>query len=179
MGLVAHLALVADTSALGVSALTTVSAALQKQVARDLVLYWDVDATLSPVTALEDAPVGSWPIIVRDDIDNEAAGVHCDQSGQPMALVTFDSEWSITASHEILEMLIDPFGNRRIAGQSLKPEQGRVEYLVEVADPVGDSWYWVNDVKVSDFITPRFFDPVASAGVQYCFTGAIHSPHQV
>jgi len=176
MGLVAQLALVADTPGLTVSELTIVAAALQKQLARDLVRFWEVDATLSAVTALEDAPVGSWPIIVRDDIDNEAAGVHCDDSGQPMALVTFDQGWSITASHEMLEMVVDPFGSRTVAGQSLKPDQGRAEYLVEVADPIGDSSYWINDVKVCDFITPRFFDPLTTAGVQYCYTGALQSP---
>jgi hypothetical protein len=159
MGLVVQLALVADTPALVVSELTDVAAALQKQLARDLVRYWEVDVALSPVTKLEDA-----------------AGVHCDNSGQPMALVTFDQDWSITASHEMLEMVVDPFGSRTVAGQSLKSDQGRVEYLVEVADPIGDSWYWVNDVKVCDFITPRFFDPLTSAGVQYCYTGALQSP---
>src|SRR5690242_1343770 len=164
------MALVADTPSLGASELSTVAAALQKQLIRDLPLFWDANTTLTAVTKLEDVPVGFWPIIVRDDIDNDAAGVHCDHSGQPMALVTFDSDWSTTASHEMLEMTVDPFGDRRVAGQSLKPDQGRVEYLVEVADPIGDSWYWVNDVKVSDFITARFFDPVTSSGVQYCYT---------
>ncbi|MDB6065485.1 MAG: hypothetical protein JWR26_1693 [Pedosphaera sp.] len=176
MGLLMQLALVGDSPNLGVSELTTVAAALQKQLARDLVRFWDVNATLIPVTALEDVPVGSWPIIVRDDIDNEAAGVHCDTNGQPMALVTFDQHWSVTASHEMLEMVVDPFGRRTVAGQSLEPNQGRVEYLVEVADPIGDSNYPVNDVKVSDFITPNYYDPLAGAGVQYCCTGALTGP---
>src|SRR5258708_2496108 len=147
MGILMQLALVGDSPTLGVSELTTVAAALQKQLARDLVRFWDVNATLIPVTALEDVPVGAWPIIVRDDIDNEAAGVHCDSNGQPMALVTFDQHWSVTASHEMLEMVVDPFGSRTVAGQSLAPNQGRVEYLVEVADPIGGSTYPVNDVQ--------------------------------
>ena len=37
--------------------------------------------------------------------------------------------WSLTASHECLEMLADPFGNRLIAGDSPKPDQGRVQIL--------------------------------------------------
>ncbi|MDJ0346198.1 hypothetical protein QMK19_16000 [Streptomyces sp. H10-C2] len=32
-------------------------------------------------------------------------------------------------------MLGDPWGNRLVAGQSPKPGQGAVEFLVEVADP--------------------------------------------
>src|SRR5260370_42094257 len=72
----------------------------------------------------------------KDDIGQDASGVHCDDTGQPMALITSDLDWSVTASHEVLEMLVDPFGNRTIAGQSVSPDQGRVEYLVEVSDPV-------------------------------------------
>ena len=179
MGLVAQVALVAVTPSLTASEVTRIAAALQRQIARDLIRYWELEATISAFVQLNEVPPGYWPIIVRDDIDNEAAGVHCDNSGQPMALVTFDNDWSITASHEMLEMLVDPFGNRMVAGQSVKPDQGRVEYLVEVADPVGDSWYWIDDVKVCDFITPRFFDPIGSAGVQYCSTGALKNPREL
>jgi hypothetical protein len=176
MALIAQAALVADTPNLSVSELTTVAAALQKQIARDLKLYWDVEATIAPFVELEDVPPGYWPIIVREDINNDAAGIHCDENGQPLALVTFERDWSITASHEMLEMLVDPFGNRMIAGQSVKAGQGRVEYLVELADPTGDSWYWINDVKVSDFCTPRYFDPLTNPGTNYCYTGMIQSP---
>lgn len=96
-----------------------------------------------------------------------------------MALVTADLDWSITASHEALEMLVDPAGNRLIPGQSVAPEQGRVEYLVEISDPVSDKYYLVNGVKVSDFCTPRFFDPVKADGVRYSFMGTITAPRQI
>jgi hypothetical protein len=53
--------------------------------------------------------------------------------------------------------------------------------LVEVCDPSEDGQfgYSVNGVLVSDFYTPRFFDPVAVDGVRYSFTGAITEPRQV
>src|SRR5260370_19233752 len=76
-------------------------------------------------------------------------------------------------------MLVDPFGNRIVAGQSLKSEQGRVEYLVEVADPIGDKTYSVNGIVASDFCTPRYFDPIQAIGVQYSFTGAVPGPRQL
>jgi hypothetical protein len=65
--------------------------------------------------------------------------------------------WSVTASHECQEMLADPFGNRLVSGPSLAPDQGNVEYLVEVCDPVEDLGfaYLINGVLVSDFYTPR------------------------
>ena len=179
MAFIAQLALVSETDSVGLSELTRVSAALQKQITRDLSEQWDVQGTIDPFVSLHDVPPGYWPIIVRDDIGQDAAGVHCDDTGQPMALITSDLDWSITASHEVLEMLIDPFGNRRIAGQSVSPDQGRVEYLVEVSDPVSGKSYPVNGVKVSDFFTRRFFDPVRVDGVQYSFMGNLTGPRQI
>jgi hypothetical protein len=85
---------------------------------------------------LEDVPIGYWPILVQEDINTPgAAGVHLDKDGQPFALVQMSNSWSLTASHEMLEMLADPFGNRLVPGQSPKSRQGRVEFLVEVCDP--------------------------------------------
>jgi hypothetical protein len=87
----------------------------------------------------------------------------------------------LTASHEVLEMLADPFGNRVIAGKSPKRGQGRVEFLVEVCDPseAAEFGYTVNGLLVSDFYTPAYFDPVANTTVRYSFTGAITEPRQV
>jgi hypothetical protein len=179
MQFVAHIALVSETDSVGLAELTQVSAALQKQVTRDLGPAWDIQGTVDAFATLHDIPPGYWPVIVRDDIGQNAAGVHCDDTGQPMALVTSDLDWSVTASHEMLEMLVDPSGNSRIAGDSVSPGQGRVEYLVEVSDPVSGKWYRVNGVKVSDFYTQRYFDPVAADGVQYSFMGNLTKPRQV
>ena len=179
MSFVAHIALVSEATSVSVSDLTRVSAALQKQVTRDLAPHWDVDGTVDGFATLEDVPPGYWPIVIRDDIGVDAAGVHCDQTGQPMALVTSDTDWPITASHEVLEMLVDPFGNTTIAGTSVAGDSGRVEYLVEVADPVSDKSYHVNGVKVSDFYTRHYFDPVPAAGVPYSFAGNLSGPRQI
>jgi hypothetical protein len=179
MPAVSHLALVSESSSVALPEVTRVSAALQQQVTRDLSQFWDIQATVDAFATLEDVPPGYWPVVVRDDIGQDAAGVHCDDTGQPMALITADLDWSITASHEALEMLVDPFGNQRIAGQSVSPDQGRVEYLLEVSDPVSAKWYQVNGVKVSDFLTPRFFDPVEAPGVKYSFMGNLTGPRQI
>jgi hypothetical protein len=180
--LVTELALVADTAQITSSQLGRVAAALQKQAIRDFRQLWDITATLDSFDRLEDVPIGYWPIIVRDDINVAgAAGVHLDENGQPFALVQYSDSWSLTASHEMLEMLADPLGNRLVAGQSPKPDQGRVEFLVEVADPSEDPQfgYTVNGFLVSDFFTPRFYDPVAAEGVRYSFGGHIPGPRQI
>lgn len=177
-----QVALVPERVKIPMGELTQIAAALQKQAARDFGPIWNVHATVDAFARLEDVPVGYWPVIVAGDINAPgASGVHLDRDGQPFALVQFAQGWSLTASHECLEMLADPFGNRLAAGQSLKKDQGRVEYLVEVCDPCEaiDYAYTVNAVLVSDFYTPHFFDPNGSAGVRYCYSGAITAPRQV
>ena len=159
-----------------------VTAALQRQAIRDFRPIWKVEATVDSFPTLDDVPLGYWPMIVRDDIQTPgAAGVHLDKDGQPFALIAYSDSWSLTASHEMLEMLADPFGNRVVPGRSQKNGQGRVEFLVEVCDPseADDFGYTVNDILVSDFYTPRFFDPVTVAGIRYSFTGAIHAPRTI
>jgi hypothetical protein len=176
------LALVSETERVTSSELARVAAALNKQATRDITQLWGVQASVDAFINLEDVPLGYWPMIVRDDIGFPgAAGIHLDEDGQPFALIQHSNSWSLTASHEAVEMMVDPLGDRLIAGPSLKEDQGRVEYLVEVADPseAAEFGYTINGILMSDFYGPRFFDPVAAQGVQYSFTGAITEPRQV
>jgi hypothetical protein len=179
-GMIQQVALVSEVGTLSFGQVARVSAALQKQAVRDLSQFWDIQATVDAFEHLEDVPLGYWPIIIIEDVAG-AAGIHLDKDGQPFALVEAGPSWSLTASHECLEMLVDPFGNRLLAGQSLHPDQGRVEYLVEVCDPSEDAAfaYRVNNVLVSDFYLPSYFDPIEAPGVRYSFTGAIKKPRQV
>lgn len=179
--LVRQLALVSQTNKVSSSGLSRVGAALQKQVTRDLAPIWEVKATVDSFAKLSDVPLGYWPIVITEQDLGNAAGIHEDREGQPFALVSYSYGWSLTASHECLEMLVDPFGNRLMGGQSLMKNQGRVEYLVEVCDPSEDTTfaYRVNGILVSDFYTPDFFAPAAAPSVRYSFTGALKAPRQV
>jgi hypothetical protein len=182
--LVRHVALVSESNRAGMGDVLRVSAALQKQASRDLAPIWEISATVDAFEKLEDVPDGYWPMIIKDDIGVNAAGVHKDNDGQPFALISAADtadEWSLTSSHEMCEMLVDPSGDRQITGDSPKPGQGRVSFLVEVSDPseASDFAYSVNGVLVSDFYTPNYFDPMKAPGVRYSFTGAITEPRQV
>lgn len=186
--LVHQVALVSDTTAVTFAQVAQVSAALQKQASRDFEPLWGVKATVDPFETLEDVPVDYWPVIIKDDIgDPQALGYHQDDHGQPFSLVAATAEWPLTASHECLEMLADPFGSRTVAGAPPSQATGRagalhrVVYLVEVCDPceAEGQAYSVNNVTVSDFITPHYYDPVATSSVRYSFGGAISEPHQV
>ncbi|MGW6407161.1 hypothetical protein ACWF95_08320 [Streptomyces vinaceus] len=180
--LINQLALVPETeiNRISPSQLNRVAAALQKQASRDFAPLWQVNATVDAFDRLEDVPVGYWPLIVVDDVP-DAAGFHTDENGQPFSLIEFSDSWSLTASHEMLEMLADPFGNRVVSGKSPHPDQGQVEFLVEVADPseAEEFGYTVNGQLVSDFFTPRFYDPVTVPGVRYSFGGHITAPRTI
>jgi hypothetical protein len=161
-----------------------VSAALQKQATRDLAPIWEVSATVDAFEALGQVPVGTWPIIIGGNVPPGAGGFHTDTNGQPLALVRASSDINVlcqTCSHEMIEMLVDPFGSRFVPGDSPMPDQGRVNFLVEACDPSegAEFGYTINNLLVSDFYTPHYFDPVQSTGVRYSFTGAITEPRQV
>jgi hypothetical protein len=181
-----HVALTVEGGIVPAAELTTVASALSKQVTRDFAPIWNVSATVDAFVRLEDVPVDYWPIIVQKDVQG-AAGYHEDENGQPFAVVEFEPLWALTASHECLEMLADPYGRRlrsapladQAVAAGLKPS--RVQYLIEVCDPCEDLAfaYEVNGVTVSDFYTPGFFDAKPRAGARYSFTGAIDAPRKV
>src|SRR5260221_2089238 len=183
--MVQQVALVSQAPSVTHKEVSRVSAAIQKQVTRDFGPIWSVTATVDSFAALDDVPLGYWPVIVRDDVGDhyQAAGLHLDDNGQPFSLVQASDDGAETASHETLEMVADAFGDRVIAGPAPKEakKQGRVEFLVEVCNPSEATayGYTVNDVLVSDFYTPSFFDPVVASGVRYSFTGAITKPRQI
>ena len=177
-----NLALVVESRRVSPYEIHEVAAALQRQISRDFAPIWQVDASIDGFSSLARVPPGYWVILVRDDLPTRGVvGIHLDEKGQPYALVQHSSSWSLAASHEMLEMLADPFGSRLVPGGSPKPGQGLVEILVEVCDPVGspDLAYTVNGVLVSDFITPNYHDPAPVPGVRYSFSGAIQRPRDI
>lgn len=171
-------ALISKVKGITISDLARVGAAIQKQVHRDFAAPWGVDAIVSAFAKLEDVPIDYWPVKIVQNVQ-DAAGYHEDKDGQPYALVEASADWSVTTSHEVLEMLADPWGRNMVAGPSPKKGQGRVRFLVEVCDPSEASTYSVNEVTVSDFYLPSFFEPVHVPGTRYSYTGVIHKPRQI
>jgi hypothetical protein len=174
-----HIALTTLTSRVDMGDLMEVAAALQNQATRDLGPIWGIAATVDAF-AYDQVPVGYWPIFVHDHVP-DVPGTHQIGQGQPYALVQYGPTWSLTASHECMEMLVDPSGMMTRPGPSIMPNQGRVEYLVEVCDPCESVSfaYSINGVTVSDFHTPHYFDPVMASGVRYSFRGEITGPRQI
>lgn len=177
-----NLALVSQSHMVTVDHLNEVAAAIQKQVTRDLEPIWGIKATINVFKNLKSVPTGYWPVIIKDNIHQSGAGgYHSKKHNQPFAVIQAGADWIISTGHEILEMLIDPWGNQTVAADSLKPGQGRVMYLLEACDPceAAQFAYTINGITVSDFITPNYHDPVASASVRYSFTGSIKKPREI
>ena len=200
-----YVALVSLTRDVSTRELMKVAAAVQKQVTRDFAPLWGLRATVAAFDELKDVPSDYHPVILFGDPDElmghlefeigdvnaarlveqfaggRLGGLHLKAfTRKTVALIAAaDDGWSVTVSHEVLEMLADPFGNRLIAAAHPKDPEERVRYLLEVCDPCQTVWYPVNGVQVSDFYTPRYFDPVRNPAAFYSFTGALHGPLEV
>jgi hypothetical protein len=188
---VIQVGLVDTTGALSPTLVEATAAALNIQVMRDLPQYWNVKATVRYLPNPKSIPVGVWPVLLVAKLPPGEGGVHLTKKNQPYSLVigTPDSsDWTIDASHETLEMLVDPSGNRlqsstaiKIVGKDIEDTAGEFEYLVEVCDPceANQYAYSINGIAVSDFITPHFYDPIVASGTRYSFGGHITKPREV
>lgn len=177
-----QIAIINQTDKINADDFSEAVSAIQKQVSRDFSPIWGVNASIAAFSNAKKVPLGYWSIFILDDINQPgAAGFHTDENHQPYAMVQYSDSWTLTLSHETLEMLADPFGSRLVAANSIEPNQGRVQYLLEVCDPSEseDYAYSINGVMVSDFYTPHFFDPVVSSSVRYSFSGKITKPMEV
>jgi hypothetical protein len=176
-----HVALVDTTGAISTAELARVAGALNEQVQADFAPAWKVAAT---VGAYPEAPPYTWAVRVQRGLDVDAAGYHWAEGRQPYALVDYDrGGWTVTASHELLEMLADPWGNRLHEARALSGWAGgsaRVRYLIEVGDPCEAITYRVGGVEVSDFVLPDFYRSSGQGpSARYSYTGSVPVPLDV
>jgi len=188
---VIQIGLVDTTKKLDPQLVQAVAAALNIQVTRDLTQFWNISATVVYLSDPQKAPSGVWPVRLVKSLPPGEGGFHLDKHNQPYAEVIATSAsdgWTVAASHEVLEMLVDPYGNRlqssrsiEIAGKKIQDGNGQFEYLVEACDPCeADKYaYPIQGVAVSDFLTPHFYDPMVTPGTRYSFTGALKAPRQI
>ena len=180
-----------NTGEISPDLLQTAASALNIQVMRDLTQFWSVQATVSVLSNPAKIPAGVWPVFLVKTLPPGEGGFHMDKHNQPYSKVIASGSseaWTIDASHEVLEMLVDPYGNRlqnstsiEIQGGKIQDGAGQFGYLVEACDPCeADKYgYAISGIAVSDFITPRFYDPIVTPGTRYSFTGAIKAPRQI
>jgi hypothetical protein len=146
---------------------------------------------LKDLKDIESGPPGVWPIVLVDDLGGPGNGFHTTAHYRPYAKVAVhDDDWTIAASHEMLEMLLDPSGNRLQVGRAIELNAANavadgtahVEYVLEICDPCAahDCAYRVNDTTwVSDFVTPDFYAPREVPGTHYTFRHNIKAPRRI
>jgi hypothetical protein len=187
-----QLGLVDTTGLIDVDLMHSVAAALHIQVTRDLPQFWpSIQASVRYLPHPYWIPTGVWPIQLVASLPPGEGGYHSDKHNQPFSQVIaspHSNEWTIDASHETIEMLVDPYGNKlqsstaiEISGNTVKDSTGEFEYLVEACDPCeADQYaYPINGIAMSDFITPHYYDTMVTPGTRYSFTGAITRPRQM
>jgi hypothetical protein len=184
--------LVDHTQEIDLALLHSASLALNNQVTQDLAAHWaGINAAVSYATSLASLPRGAWPVFLVKSLPPGEGGYHLDQHNQPFAKViasASDASWTIDASHEIIEMLVDPSGNRmqtsqaiKISGHKISDARGTFSYLVEACDPceANKFAYEIGGIAVSDFITPHFYDASLTPSVRYSFKGNVNRPRQL
>jgi hypothetical protein len=156
--------------------------ALQKQVSNDFCSVWGIDATLKLFSKSQAIPPGAWLLGVFDDADQAGAlGYHdLTKAGLPMGKVFAKTTiqdgglWTVTCSHELLEMLADP--NINLCAFD---EANKRLYAYEVCDAVEADklGYKIDGVTVSDFVLPGWFEPThVTKGEKFAFKSTVKRP---
>lgn len=145
--------------------------ALQKQVHDDFAPAWGIDAQVVFVPKGKKPAADAWWLVVLDDSDQAGAlGYHdLTNQGLPLSKVfaktdkQYGMNWTVTASHELLEMLADPDINLTVFVQSSNTKG--VLYAREVCDAIeaDNLGYKVDGILLSDFVYPAWFESFRKA----------------
>ncbi|MGZ5874028.1 MAG: hypothetical protein ACXWKP_18155 [Bradyrhizobium sp.] len=156
--------------------LAQLTAALQKCYDEHFLPVWGYPVKLYNT----DKPKPSdWQFIYFDTADQAGAlGYHdLTEKGQPISKIfvktTLDDHQlvSVTACHELFEMVIDPIAN--LWAQATN----RTEYAYEMCDPVEEDTFKVNGIEMSNFLHPAWFEPFKHPpGTKFDHLGLLKKP---
>ncbi|HWU86619.1 MAG TPA: hypothetical protein VN253_05065 [Kofleriaceae bacterium] len=142
---------------------------VNRQVMEDVRPRWQLSAQLFFSSASGGAPapdllVDDAAIFVCDTPEGQNIGFHqanaldipygfvftelAHQLGQP---------WTITLSHEVIEMIVDPQVNQLVVGPHPTEPTRSVPFLKEVCDPVQADSYVIDGTAVANFVTPAYY----------------------
>jgi len=155
-------------------------AAMQEYIDRFIVPVW---ATPAKLVKSKDFLPGCWAIVFLDDADVPGALAYHDLTpdGYPLSKVFVRTTIrngdlvSVSASHELVEMLVDPAINLMTTGPDPK-----TVYAYESADPVESLTFNVKGIPMSDFVYPSYFEDFRKAGsVKFDQMGKVKRPFQI
>lgn len=170
-------ALINQSSALTDADVRAAAAALNVQVNRDFTKAWGIDCMVQAITKGKKPPGGAWWLVLLDNSDvADALGYHdLTNENLPLGKVFVETSraagdsWSVTASHELLEMLADPY-----LWDTVGPYTGGKLYAKEVCDPCEAQEYDIDGVPVSDFVYPAYFG--TGPGTKLNHLGGLDTP---
>jgi hypothetical protein len=136
--------------------------ALQYQIDNHWQPRWNSAATLRLLPKDAPIPDKAWAAVISDDSDQAGAlGYHdITHSGNPIGFVfaktdmDYNLSWTVTASHELLEMLGDPYAN---IGVQIN-DNTWVAYESCDAVEADELGYDIGGTLVSDFMLPSWFE---------------------
>ena len=161
--------------------------AINRQLKEDFEPYWSFSATLR----LE-GPIGQRPSLSKfgdmrgdavlylvDGVNSlGATGWHLANYGDiPYGIVFLGlcakvkEAWSITLSHEALELVGDPMCNLLVQGNDPLDRRRRVFHLFEMCDAVQAESYSTEGVALSNFVLPSYFSLGEQPGRRNDFPG--------
>lgn len=162
------------------------AAAINVQVREDVAPVWNTFANVFAVAPDAELPPDTWRLLFydrpRDLKDYGFLGRHVHETNRavPTGYVFVDpvklhgESVSEIASHEVIEMLVDPWVNLEVR----RTVQGAVElWAREVCDPVQGVGYEVRGVRVADFVLPEYF--LDGADGPFDFLHAVKSPFEI
>ncbi|MFL6227503.1 MAG: hypothetical protein ACJ741_01845 [Pyrinomonadaceae bacterium] len=163
--------------------------ALQRQVTEHFQPAWGIGAQLVFKRGKERVPKNVYRIVVKDRATKDDAGFlgyHIQRDGNPLALIFAEEDLkddktiSVTLSHEILEMLVDPLLNL----YAYRPGKGRHRrergYFYEVCDAVQCEHYRLGGVLVCNFVYPEWFEYAWPRGSRkFDHRGSLREPFEI
>ena len=154
--------------------------AMQKFVDRDFAPVWGTPARLVKATGFIK---GAWAMTFLDTADAANALAYHDLTPQGLPLskvfvkttLKAGEKVSVSASHELAEMLVDPAINLYSTG----PKR-RLLYAYETADPVEALEFKVDGIAMSDFVYPSYFERFHKPGsTKFDHLGKVRRPFQI
>ena len=136
--------------------------ALNIYASQHVAAVWGTPATVNQYSDSVSVPPGYVPILVSRNPPIGTEGCHYWKDGQASAVIRWlaNGAWSVAASHEMAEILVDPTLQRTVQGPDPTGGGSTVEFLVEICDPCGQVTYLVtpgSSVNVSDFCLPAYY----------------------
>jgi hypothetical protein len=155
-------------------------AAMQKYVDRAVAPVWGTPAKLIKTHGFRK---NAWALVFMEDADVANALAYHDLTpdGLPISKVFVRTTIrngdlvSVSASHELIEMLVDPAINLMSTG----PDPATI-YAYESADPVEALSFKVNGIPMSDFVYPSYFEAFHKPrSVKFDHLGKVTRPFEI